>query len=78
MIETDQSRYVAYAGRKLERGVPCHWSVRIWNEKKDASAWSSPGLWTVFDMKQENGRVLLQVESGKFEITVRTGKVGDE
>lgn len=48
--ETDQSRYVAYGGKKLERGVPCHWTVRIWNEKREASAWGSPGLWTVFDM----------------------------
>jgi alpha-L-rhamnosidase len=53
-IESDQSRYVAYAGKKLERGVPCHWSVRIWNERGDASAWSSPGLWTTFDMLDSN------------------------
>jgi len=49
-IETDQSQHVAYAGKKLERGVPCYWTVRIWNEKGDASDWSSPGTWTVFDM----------------------------
>jgi alpha-L-rhamnosidase len=59
-IETDQSQHVVYAGKKLERGAPCYWTVRIWparhspgdggNEKGGASDWSQPGTWTAFDM----------------------------
>lgn len=49
-VESDQSQYIVYGGKKLERGVPCYWSVRIWNERADASEWSKPGVWTVFDM----------------------------
>ncbi len=49
-VETDQSQRVDYGGKALERGVPCYWTVRIWNEKGDASDWSNPGVWTVFDM----------------------------
>ncbi len=49
-VESDQSRYVAYGGKTLRRGVPCCWTVRIWNEKGVASDWGSPGYWTMFDM----------------------------
>lgn len=53
-VETDQSQYVAYAGKKLERGTPCYWTVRIWNEKKDASNWGDTGSWTTFDMTSDS------------------------
>ncbi|MHC4250785.1 MAG: family 78 glycoside hydrolase catalytic domain [Planctomycetota bacterium] len=49
-VATSQSRLVAYKGKDISRGVPCHWSVRIWNEKGERSAWSAPAFWTYFDM----------------------------
>jgi len=49
-VATDQSRHIAYAGKRLARGTPCYWQVRIWNEEGEASAWSSPAVWTYFDM----------------------------
>lgn len=52
-IETDQSQLVVYAGKKIERGVQCHWTVQIWNEKGAVSDWSKPGTWTVFDMSSD-------------------------
>jgi alpha-L-rhamnosidase len=62
-VESDQSQYVTYGGKKLERGVPCHWSVRIWtalhslgdggDETGEASKWGEPGVWTFFDMTSD-------------------------
>jgi alpha-L-rhamnosidase len=62
-VESDQSQYVTYGGKKLERGVPCHWSVRIWpalhslgdggDEAGEASSWGEPGVWTLFDMTSD-------------------------
>jgi alpha-L-rhamnosidase len=49
-VESGQSQYVPYGGKKTGRGVLCYWTVKIWNEKGEASGWSSPGTWTVFDM----------------------------
>jgi alpha-L-rhamnosidase len=49
-VQSDQSQYVSYGGKMPGRGIPCHWTVRIWNEKGEASPWSNPGVWTTFDM----------------------------
>jgi alpha-L-rhamnosidase len=53
-IETDRSRHIEYGGKKLPRGVRCHWTVRTWNEKGDASDWCRPGSWTTFDMTSDS------------------------
>ena len=53
-VESDQSQLVPYGGKKLERGVPCYWSVQIWNEKGSKSDWSKPGIWTAFDMTSDS------------------------
>ena len=29
-VTSHQSQHVVYAGKKLARGMPCYWSVRIW------------------------------------------------
>jgi hypothetical protein len=49
-VATNQSRHIIYTGKELLRGLPCYWTVRIWNEKGDTSAWSSPAVWTCFNM----------------------------
>jgi hypothetical protein len=45
-VTSDQSQHVVYAGKELARGMPCYWSVRIWDEAGAASAWSEPAKWT--------------------------------
>jgi len=49
-VDTNQSRHIVYAGKELSRGLPCYWTVRIWNEKDEASAWSEPSVWTYAGM----------------------------
>lgn len=45
-VTSDQSQHVIYSGKELARGMPCYWSVRIWDEAGAASAWSEPAKWT--------------------------------
>jgi len=49
-IATNQSQHIVYAGKKLARGLPCYWTVQIWNEKTTASVWSKPSVWTYAGM----------------------------
>ena len=44
-VESGHSRDIRYAGKPVPRGVPCHWMVRIWDEKGEASPWSKPASW---------------------------------
>jgi len=44
-VASNQSQHIIYAGEELLRGLPSYWTVRIWNEKGDASAWSNPAVW---------------------------------
>jgi hypothetical protein len=55
-VETDQSQHVVNGGKALQRGVPCFWTVQIWNERGDASDWSPPTIWTTFDMTSSSAR----------------------
>jgi len=36
---------VAYKGRPLASGQPCHWKVRVWDREDSQSAWSEPATW---------------------------------
>ena len=49
-VTTSQSQHIVYAGKSLPRGIPVYWAVRIWPEKGEVSSWSSPAVWTLFDM----------------------------
>jgi alpha-L-rhamnosidase len=44
-VESNQSTGIRYKGKPVPRGVPCHWMVRIWDEKGEASPWSKPATW---------------------------------
>ena len=46
-ILSDQSQWVQYRGRQLDRGGQYFWSVRIWDEKGRPSAFSKPGRFFV-------------------------------
>lgn len=45
-VATNASRFITYGGHEINRGMPCYWMVRIWNEDKQASAWSKPAMWS--------------------------------
>lgn len=40
-VESDQSQYVAYAGKQLPSMARVYWKVRVWDAKGKPSAWSS-------------------------------------
>jgi len=50
-VTTNASRFIAYGGKDVRRGMPCYWMVRIWDENGKPSAWSEPGVWTYADLK---------------------------
>lgn len=55
-ISSDQSAFVAYAGKALESNVSYQWKVRVWDGAGKASAWSEAasfqiGLMNVTDWK---------------------------
>lgn len=52
-VNTHQSQHIPYAGKALSRGMPHYWTVRIWNERGEASSWSSPAFWTYADMASD-------------------------
>ena len=45
-VISSQNRYISYAGKKITRGMPCYWAVRVWNEAGEASPRSKPAMWT--------------------------------
>jgi len=54
-VESDQSVYVAYAGKPLVSKTACHWKVRVWlalsgaegDKDNKPGAWSETAKWTM-------------------------------
>jgi alpha-L-rhamnosidase len=46
-VDSDQSIHVLYAGTPLRSRMRCFWKVRVWDEAKNVSPWSSTGCWTM-------------------------------
>ena len=46
-VESKQSLHLPYAGQALSAGDRCYWQVRIWDENKQASAWSPVASWEI-------------------------------
>jgi alpha-L-rhamnosidase len=44
-VASDQSIHVVYAGRDLQSGERCYWSVRTWDAAGVESPWSEPASW---------------------------------
>lgn len=44
-VASDRSHLVVYAGVPLSSRQVCYWTVRIWDGKGRASAWSDPARW---------------------------------
>ena len=55
-VASDQSVLVRYAGPRLESGQECCWRVRVWDERGEASDWSSPARWTMGLLRAEDWR----------------------
>lgn len=49
-VPADTSRLIPYGGKEIQRGIPSYWTVRIWNERGVASAWSEQAVWTYAGM----------------------------
>ena len=46
-VASDESQWVAYAGKPLAKGSRCWWKVRVWDQTGAASAWSEPAHFSV-------------------------------
>ncbi|RFZ84098.1 alpha-L-rhamnosidase [Mucilaginibacter terrenus] len=44
-ITSDSSVHVAYKGKPLMSHTKYYWQVRVWDNEKKASAWSTPAYW---------------------------------
>ncbi len=46
-VDSDQTIHVSYDGRPLQSGQRCYWTLRVWDTKGTASAWSEPAMWSM-------------------------------
>ncbi|MBN1417212.1 MAG: family 78 glycoside hydrolase catalytic domain [Planctomycetes bacterium] len=46
-VASGETAQITYAGKPLASRARCHWKVRIWDKDGIASPWSSPALWTM-------------------------------
>ncbi len=53
-VLSDESLYVAYAGKPLASRTQCHWKVRLWDKDGKRSSWSDPARWTMGLLKPED------------------------
>lgn len=46
-VVSEQSAFVAYAGKPLQSRMRCYWEVRVWDREGRPGPWSSPALWSM-------------------------------
>ncbi len=46
-IASDATNAIGYAGAALQSRDVCFWSVRVWDQAGEPSAWSEPASWTI-------------------------------
>ncbi|MDO5581631.1 MAG: family 78 glycoside hydrolase catalytic domain [Planctomycetia bacterium] len=44
-VNSRDSLYIVYKGKKLETSQFCFWKIRVWDQKGNPSKWSKPGQW---------------------------------
>ncbi len=54
-----------YAGSKLVSGQRCHWKVRCWDAKDEASPWSPAAIWENAPMKPADWQGARWIDDGK-------------
>lgn len=55
-VESDQQLHITYAGQQLTSRLRCHWKVRVWDQRHEASAWSEPAMWSMGLLKSSDWR----------------------
>jgi alpha-L-rhamnosidase len=53
-IKTDASMFLPYAGQALESNKKYFWQVKVWDNKKNESAWSETAFWQMGLLKPED------------------------
>ena len=53
-VMSGQSIYIPYMGAPLASRMRCFWKVCVWDKEGHASAWSTPGSWTMGLLKTED------------------------
>jgi len=46
-VSSDQTAFVAYAGKPLASGTQVWWKVRVWDEEGHVTPWSAPAHWSM-------------------------------
>lgn len=46
-IKSDNMGQIVYSGKTLQSSQQCWWKVKIWDENKKVSVWSTPSQWTM-------------------------------
>jgi alpha-L-rhamnosidase len=46
-INSDMMAQIVYAGKPLRSEMRCYWTVRVWDQHGNSSAWSEPAMFTV-------------------------------
>ena len=46
-VKSDRMSQIVYAGKPLRSEMRCYWTVRVWDQHGNVSAWSEPAMFTV-------------------------------
>lgn len=74
-VVSDQSAQVEYAGEPLASRMICYWSVRVWDQDGQPSAWSEPASWTMGLLKRSDWQAKWIAESGPWAVANLTDGV---
>ena len=53
-VSSDETVNIVYSGKPLASGAQCFWKVRVWNKRGQASAWSTPAMWSMGLLEQKD------------------------
>ncbi|NLH15170.1 MAG: family 78 glycoside hydrolase catalytic domain [Phycisphaerae bacterium] len=59
-VDSDQTLYIPYSGKKLPSYQRCFWKIRVWDQNDRVSAWSPVAKWSmgILDAAQWKGQWL--------------------
>ncbi|MCC6489847.1 MAG: alpha-L-rhamnosidase N-terminal domain-containing protein [Candidatus Hydrogenedentes bacterium] len=53
-VYSDRSTHIGYAGRELESGLRCFWTVQLWDESERSGSIATPGWWEMALLDEED------------------------